>query len=267
MPDLTKVIRHVGVWTGLRSLGANAAPDVAFCRAHNINRLDVFVNSLHPHDHAFHIHNVDEIADLCQRAQDAGMSVHLTSWIEPFPAFIDAAAEQLIPLAERVGAESLVWDAEEPWNRHEDVDYEQAASAVAEAFASLSCPMSVSGIINTRASRFGPLAAVCDVLVPQCYATSRNNLDPRSIVARGVARWRETFGRERSFIVGLAGYRQSEVHGMSTREAMIASLVDVAALAPKVDTVSYWSLGSIRRAPAVADLISEILAPRTSEAC
>jgi hypothetical protein len=37
------------------------------------------------------------------------------SWIMPHAAYIDRAAELLIPICDDVGASSLQWDAEEPW--------------------------------------------------------------------------------------------------------------------------------------------------------
>jgi hypothetical protein len=258
-PDVSGTIRHVGAWAGVHSLGHNAPRDVKFCQDHNINRLDVFVNGL-PHDGRFHMHDADEIADLCSRAKDAGMEVHITSWIEPYASFIDEAADALIPLCGRVGASSLMWDAEEPWNHHQGVDYTEAARKVASAFQSLSCPMGVSGIMNTRVDRVGPLAQHCEYLVPQCYATSHNNLDPRTVATRGVDRWREKIANDKKFMVGLAAYRQSQVDGMGTRAAMVASLKDVASLG--VDTISYWSLHAIKKSRVVAEVISEILHPR-----
>ena len=257
-PRVADTIRTVGVWAGLSSLGHNAGPDVAFCQAHNINRLDVFVNAV-PQAQTFSMHDEGELVDLCTRARDAGMEIHLTSWIMPFDTYIDGAAAALIPLAEQVGAKSLIWDAEEPWNKHPSANYEAAAERIAKAFESLPCAMNISGIINTRSERFGPLARVCEVMVPQCYATSRNGLDPRTVVNLGVDRWRKAFAEDKPFIAGLAAYRQSEVDGLGTRAAMVAALDDAKRLG--IDTVCYWSLAAIKSSPVVASVVSEILDP------
>lgn len=253
-------IRTVGVWTGHTSFGAKAPLDVQFCSEHNINRLDVVINDFSKDrtETPFNTFDRAQIVDLCARARDAGIEVNLMSWIMPHTSFIEEAAASLIPLCETVGAASLMWDAEEPWNRaHRHLPYEDAAAQVASSFATLGCPMGVTGIMSTSVDKIGPLARVCAYMTPQCYATHHNELDPMTIVSRGLGRWREKFGHDKRAEVGLAAYRQGVVDGHDTHDAMLGSLQD--ASANEVDTVVYWSLAHIKRTPSIASVISGIL--------
>lgn len=248
-------ITSVGAWATASSLGRHAANAVSFCQQNGLNRLDVFVNGV-PKNGEFHMHDADEIAQLCSLGSQAGLQINLTSWIVPTTSFIDAAARALVPLAQRVSAASLIWDAEEPWNRQPNANYDAAGQRIGEAFSSLSCPMGISGIINTRYDRLAPLAQRCEILVPQCYATTNNRLDPSKVASLGVGRWRQHFGANKRFVVGLAGYRQSS-DAAQAQQAMNSSLADVRSLG--IDTVSYWSLPTVMGSRTVTRVVGQIL--------
>ncbi|MCA9656523.1 MAG: peptidoglycan-binding protein [Myxococcales bacterium] len=258
-PGLWPVV-NVGAWSGQSSLN-NPNDDVAFCAAHGINRLYVVVN-----DHStsrsardFDTFTRSKIVTLSKVARDAGVEVHLMSWIMPHATYLRQAAEQLIPLVADTGARSLQWDAEEPWTQAVDPpSYEEAAQQVARELASLTVPMGVTGIGYTPADKFGPLAAVCKTLVPQCYATSGGSLKPESAVSSCVDRWRSKGfgGASPAWEIGLAAYRQEGIEGHTVASAMTASLDN--ARAYQFDSVVYWSLRQIRGSAEVTQVIGSI---------
>jgi hypothetical protein len=253
----TTGIESVGAWCGSSSL-ANPVRDVAFAVEHGLDRLDVIVN-----DHSkwrepsrFTIRTPDRIHRLCDAAKEAGVEVHLTSWIMPHADYIDRAADVLIPLCERVGAASLQWDAEEPWTRaRRRLTYSKAAARIREAFADLRCPMGANGIGYTPRAKFGPLAEICDYLVPQAYATSTSGIKPEVAPGRFHRRWTEKFARP--IVMGLAAYRQTGIAGHTPSSAIEAAVEATSALLD-VHTILYWSLAAIRRSPNVARAIAGI---------
>lgn len=257
---LSTEITTVGAWVGPSAFD-DPEDTVGFYRRNGINRIDVVLNDFSKArgPTPFETYDRAKIVALCAAARRVGLEVHLMSWIMPHRAFIEGAASQLIALCHEVGASSLMWDAEEPWNQATDaLSYEDAARLIAERFAGLSCPMGATGIIYTDPEKFGPLARVCSYVVPQCYATSSNNLDPSRIVSLGVERWRQAFAPEQRFVIGLAAYRQSGIKGYSATAAMHASLADVRRQCG-VDTVVYWSFRQIHTNVEVLQVISSIL--------
>ncbi len=262
-------VKHVGAWCGLASL-KNADRDIAFARAHGINRLDVIVNdhSAAREPRPFTTYDTTLISRFCNKAQAAGIETHLMSWVMPHAAYIEEAAEQLIPLAAGCNAASVQWDAEEPWTRARNrLPYDVAAARLAESFKDLPCPMGVNGIGYTPAKKFGPLAEICDYVVPQCYSTRSSGQKPEEVVPRFHRRYRKLFANGRAFkppgardkqiVIGLAAYRQKGIPGHTVETAMRTALAGAQAL-EGVDTVIYWSLRHIRANRRVARVIASI---------
>jgi len=248
----------ISAWAGNASLN-NPERDVAFATSIGLTRLDVIVNDhsgwREPHD--FTMRKEAKIEKLVKLAQAAGLEVHFMSWIMPHRQYVEGAAEQLVPLCNRLGITSLQWDAEEPWMKATDaMAYPDAAKLIAEKFKGLDCPMGVNGIGYASATKFGPLADVCEYVVPQCYATSSNTLDPTTCVPKFVRRYRSKFGVNKPVQVGLAAYRQPP-KGFTTEAAMAASFGSAEAI-EGCDAVIYWSLGWIRKTPSVAAAIKKL---------
>lgn len=254
-------IKTVGVWTGMASL-RNPTRDVEFCRKNGINRMDVIVN-----DHSrwreskpFTTHNIERILRLCSMAQAAGIETHLMSWIMPHAQYIDEAADQLLPLAAACKAKSIQWDAEEPWTQARGgLSYPEAAKRIADAFSTLKCPMGVNGIGYTPTRKFGPIAEVCEYLVPQAYATRSSGLKPERVAAQFYRRYRKKFGNKR-IEIGLAAYRQKGIPGHTIDSAMRSAVAGAQSL-EDVDTVLYWSLSWIRKNRRAARVIRSIRSP------
>lgn len=250
-------ISVVGAWCGSRSL-ADPHKYVDFAREHRINRFDIVVN-----DHSkwrdptdFTVRNADKILRLAQIARQAGIEVHLMSWVMPHERYIQGAARVLIPLAEMAQASSIQWDAEEPWMlARKHMGYERAAELLDEVFRPLPVEMGVNGIGYASVEKLGPLAKVCDYVVPQVYCTSTNGLDPRTAPVKFYSRWHKNF--DRPIVMGLAAYRQKGIPGYTEAQAM-QSAVDATRTLKAVNTVIYWSLYHVTKNRAIAKVISTI---------
>lgn len=257
--EVTPGLRSIGAWVRRASL---EKPDeiVAFARQTKIDRLDVVVN-----DHSacrsptpFDTFALPKIERFCMRARDAGLSVHLMSWLMPHAAYIDQAAAVLVPLCQRVGAASLQWDAEEPWTKaNAPLSYDVAAARIRSAFYGLGRPMGANAIASVSIAKFGPLAAICDYVVPQVYATASSGVSPEAGPPRYYRRYRDAFGKP--VVMGLAAYKQAGIPGHTPASAIRAAIDATIALGD-VDTAIYWSIEAIRSAPKVAAAIAA--APR-----
>jgi len=255
-------ITTVGAWCGTTSL-RNPERDVAFARAHGINRLDIIVN-----DHSrsrskrkFSVRSQTKIVRLAKIARDAGIEVHLMSWVMPHKEYIEQAAAVLLPLLAATEATSIQWDVEEPWTRAKGaMDYTEAAKLIEKQFASRSCRMGANGIGYTPQDKFAPIANICDYIVPQAYSTTRNGADPSTLVHKQVTRWKKNFGNV-DMAIGLAAYRQSPKNALGDLSAKTRIRLAVqAAEREGADTVIYWSLRWIRKNKEVAAEISKVLA-------
>lgn len=245
----------VGVWCGRSSL-RNPGRDVDFALEHNINRFDIVVN-----DHSkwrtpksFDTYDKKQIVDLSRIARVYGIEVHLMSWVMPHEQYIVEAKEQLAQLMEETGAKSLQWDAEEPWTQGRgDMTHAQAAQLIGELFSDTS--MGVNGIGYAPKTKIGPLAEVCEYVVPQAYATRTSGLHPATAPYRFHTRWSKAF--KKPVVMGLAAYRQSGIEGFTEAEA-IHTAAQKTLLIKDVDTLLYWSLYHIRKNPTVAAEIAKL---------
>lgn len=221
-------VRRVGAWTGSSSMASPRAirDAVNFAKAVGLGRLDVIVN-----DHSawraptrFTTYPTVKIVALVHDARAAGLDVHLMSWVMPHRDYLLGARDALLPLLERTGASSLQFDAEEPWTQAtKPMPYGDAAELVRALFPraqtmedELNVMVGVNAIGYAPAEKVGPLLSVADYVVPQCYSTSTSKLDPSTVVARLMRRWRKvfTFKPTCNFVVGLAAYRQSGIPGV-----------------------------------------------------
>lgn len=245
-------IKKVGAWVGYAAMTpeSNVSRTIETCKALGLKRLDIIVNDFSGDRSPtpFSTYDVKLIVRLASAANAAGLDVHLMSWIMPHEKFIRQAAEKLIPLATACEAKSIQWDAEEPWTQAKNpMSYQAAADLIAELFNGIT--MGVNGIGYTPTAKFGPLAEVCDYLVPQCYSTNTSGADPATVAPNYVKRWKKLFGNK-PMVVGLAGYRQQGIKGHTVDSAVKAAFAGAEAL-DEVDEVIYWSLNQIRKDPAV----------------
>ncbi len=245
----------VGAWVGAAAL-LHPERDVAFAKSIGLNRLDVVCND-HSKDRSstrFRLYNTAKIRTFCDVARDAGIEVHLMSWVMPHASFVERAAEEMGKLVYETGAKSVMWDAEEPWTQAKGgLSRELAAEVLAAEFNARSVPMGVTGIGYASKAKLGPLAKVCDYVVPQAYVTGRGSLKPESAPGKFAGRWSQAFGRK--VLVGLAAYRQRGIEGHTATSAIQTA---AKAAAKVTDTVVYWYLPTIRASSTVARAIAGV---------
>jgi hypothetical protein len=250
-------LRSVGAWVGWGTFGSNSSMerDLKFARQLGLGRLNVICN-----DHStaraprgFDTYNKSRISMFCRRAVDEGFSVHLMSWWMPHESYIREGAEQLRMMASDSGAQSVELDAEEPWTRAQDpMPWAEAAELTASELGDL--PFGVTGIGYTPKNKVGPLVAKASYMVPQCYATGNNDLDPATAPPHLCRRWQSAFG-ERELVVGLAAYKQQRAG--YTKEKFMTQAFHAAESMHPTDIV-YWSLRHIRASRTTANIVRKL---------
>jgi hypothetical protein len=256
-------IGRIGAWAGRASMRTPTAVkrSIAFAREIGLGRLDVIVND-HSGDRAprkFDTYPRAEILALADAANDAGMHVHLMTWIMPHADYLLRARDELAHLVDASHAHSIMLDAEEPWTlATRRMPYPQAADLVrAWGIA----PIGVTGIGYADRVKLGGLVRLADYVVPQCYSTSSSKLDPGTVVPKFAKRWREVFGVARRLVPGLAAYRQSGIAGYTPEAALRAAFAGAEA-DPEAREVVYWSLGQIRDSPVATRVIRSLSSRR-----
>ncbi len=251
-PEPEPEVAKVGAWMGLSSI-LNPARTVKFAKSIGLTRADIIIN-----DHSdwresreFTVRDMTKILTLARVLDEAGIEVHLMSWIMPYEGYIDGAAELLVPMMnDNPFLKSIQWDAEEPWTRAiKPMPYQAAVDRIEKGFTTMNAEMGANGIGYTPSSKFGPFAEMCDYVVPQCYSTSTSGLNPATVVPRLVRRWNAVFGRTPS-VIGLASYRQTKIPGYNTDAALRTAFYGALGLEGKQDVI-YWSLPAIRRSMSV----------------
>lgn len=262
-------LRHRRAWCGLSSL-AHPARDVAFAKSIGLTGIDIIANdhSAAREPRRFDIRPTQQIVTLATMARDAGLDVHLMSWIMPHANYLREAADVLPELVHQAGAMSVCWDAEEPWTlAKKRMKYADAGALVAELFADRTFELGVTGIRYASTSKLAPLIVhrnlpklahlgdACNYIVPQCYSTSTSKADPSAVVSKGVATWRKKFGDGPRMVPGLAAYRQSGINGHSIRSAMQAAIDNAE---EHSDTAIWWGLNSLRKSPKTAAVVASL---------
>lgn len=259
-------LRSVGCWVGFGSFVKNSAieRDLAFAKRLGLGRLDVIVNdhSASRAPRTFGTYNKSRIIAFCERAVEEGFAVHLMTWCMPHEAYIRELGTQLTDLLADCGAQSIQFDAEEPWtNARQPMNWDEAGELMAEVLSPV--PFGVTGIGYTPSKKVGPLVRRAAYMVPQCYSTAKNNLNPVTACPGLVARWRRLFG-DRELVVGLAGYRQQGRPGY-TKERFMTTAFDAATSTKPTDIV-YWSLRHVRSSRSTANIIHTLAQRATRRA-
>lgn len=242
------VFPSLGAWAGSWAL-ADSARAVGVAKAIGLRRLDIIVNDLAAAraPTAFAVRDEARIAGLANACHEAEIEPHFLTWVMPHERFLRQMFDTLLPMAYDLKIHSVVLDAEEPWTQaRAPMDYDAAGALVGELIAPASVEFGKTSIGYASTQKLGRLAAACDYLVPQCYSTSTSGLDPRNVVSRFSARWRDVFP-ERRVVAGLAAYRQENIlvdeAPVTTAAAMHMALDDL--VRAELDEAIYWQLKSM----------------------
>ncbi len=263
-PTVRPVLSDVrcGAWAGWASMANDAAVkrNIAVATKVGLTRLDVIINdhsaSRSPRLYDTYLQN--RIVALCKAAHDAGLEVHVTSWVMPHRAYIERMALELRKIAERAKITSFTLDAEEPWTlARSPMPWLEAAELVKGSLADLR--WGVTGIGYASPTKLGPLIRRAAYALPQCYATNNpNSARPEDTAPRYVARWREVFDVD-NVVVGLAVYNQRGIPGHSVESAIRAAYQGARSVAPGSD-ISWWSLSAIRTDVTVQKAVKAVTA-------
>lgn len=168
----------------------------------------------------------DRARDYAAMITDAGLELHITSWIMPHVLFLTQACAQLTQLALDTGAHSIEWDAERPWT-HATAGLPHAdAAAMIQLYG---CREGVSGIGYGDRGALQPLVARADYVTPQAYVTTTSGLTLPG-VPQVLAHW-ESMACSAVVIPALAAYRQPR-----------NGLVSAWKAAGRPSTVMLWAL-------------------------
>ena len=244
----------IGAWCGNRSL-ANPERDVAFAESIGLDGLTIMVHDVSKAraPRGFQLRSTTKILALADAIRAAGMDVGLCAWAMPHRKYLEKAARELISLATDAGARTVEWDAEEPWTQATGhMGHPEAAALIGDLFAGRAFELGANAIGYTPAPKFGPLAAVCDYVVPQAYSTNTSGQHPSEAAHVFHERFAQ-FGYVSR--IGLAAYRQDGIDGYTPTTAMETAIR--CARATGVHDVCYWGLDALRMGdPAVAAVVA-----------
>jgi hypothetical protein len=237
--------------------------DVAFAKGLGLTRLDVIVNdhSAARRERPFDTYTRTRIFALCRAASDAGMETNLTSWLMPHAAYIDRAAGEIGAIMLGSGAQSVCFDAEEPYTKALDpLPYEVAAQRVADKMHEL--PWGITAIGYPNATKLKPLVYRASYVAIQAYSTnSPQTAAPEVVAPRYIAHWKSIFPslvvKNTPVLAGLAAYNQEGIPGHTAAQAIRAAFLG-AEHAHARDVV-WWSLSAIRNDKNVATAIRDAI--------
>lgn len=204
----------------------------------------------------FKTHSRSQLEALSAELHDVGLDVTLTTWVMPHDLFIRGMVEQLPTLIESMGAVRLDLDAEEPWTQSRDsMPFGAAADQIALGMTGYA--MGLSGIPYANTEALMPLAEICPVWLPQCYARPvENSMDPDHAVTKGVELWRSKFGNQGRIIAGLAGW------DMGSDPLRFMTPVVHQALDVGLHEVCYWTAQQLMTEATPAEFVRGVARPR-----
>jgi len=266
--DAESVLRPVlsdvrcGAWAGWATMASDTAVrrNIAVATNVGLSRLDIIINdhSVARASRPYDTYSQNRIVALCKAANDAGLAVHITTWVMPHRAYIERMGLEMHELAERAKIESVVLDAEEPWTlARAPMPWVDAADLVKTSMGQIR--WGVTGIGYASPTKLGPLVRRAAYGLPQCYATnSATSARPEDAAPRYVARWREVFDLD-EVVVGLAAYNQRGISGHNVESSIRAAYQGARTVAPSAD-VSWWSLSAIRNDVTVQKAVRAVTA-------
>lgn len=233
------------------------------------DRVDIMANAEGHGRETLDLYDRAWLRDVAARARAGGMRVSLTLWAIRTTRYLDELAAVAPELADDLGAEDIVLDAEGGWSKapRRAPTVEAAAARLVDRWDDpFERPVGASSYGLASAKTFRPLVSRCDFAVPQIYTTKTNtkgSWNPRLAAAWSVAHWREHLCRPDQRIHGaLAGYRQAGLPGYAgqARAVPFREALEALEAVEGVDSVSYWWAPTLAGS---ADLLRVIREHRT----
>ncbi len=204
-----------------------------------------------------------EIVKAIRAYRDAGVRVHVMTWIMPQVSFTQEMSV-LADLCSEGGATSLLLDAEEPWTSSGfRGDWNEAASRVFAALSGMSVPIGATVIPLHSVKKAGPIVRGSTYVLPQGYSTNRYGPEPgQSPHPRYYPGPMQTLAVEKvkayglPIVMGLAAWNQDGAGGLGIKAAMRAAVT--ATLAQGVSQVAYWWMPTIEASRTIADVVRSL---------
>jgi hypothetical protein len=232
----------------------------------NVTDVVLFVNNYQACKFQLTSNVETRIRNTAEELGGIGVDTHLISWLRPIRTYMTDCADRLRPLCQRIGARSLLFDAEEPWTKNSCGKSGEAWARELMAnhwpFANWPSQLGVTGITYIPNS-VKPLAERCHYTLPQAYSINKANkvYRPGETQVEAHRRWREfrypwiPFARKK-MVMGLAAWNLNRHGGLSRTQAMQTALSTVEGLSdPSVTEVAYWSMSWITKSSEIAEFI------------
>jgi hypothetical protein len=209
-----------------------------------------------------HFRDDKKIGEVRDFFKNAGIDIHLVTWIKPTKRYIESCARVTLPLCEKIGARSLLFDAEEPWygklprlQLTQERSQEIIDKYFCHSFSDNPCCLGVTHIIGDphtdRIKRtVGPLIEACDYSLPQAY-TNTDKKDkcvrtPGCLQKRAARKWSSV---DRTIVMGLWALSSGRTADWA-KDISVTDRIKIMSssqfTAPNIQEVAYWSLRALK---------------------
>jgi hypothetical protein len=203
---------------------------------------------------------IDDIVQVGEQYKGKGIDVGLNSFVFPSTTYIDALADAVLAIDERLGLRRLDIDAEELWIEHGgSSSWNAAADRLGARFRGVRFDVAVNGIVYTSHEALDPLVRqeCVTCVTPQAYSVAgqeRSNGNPNAtynpIDLQALAK--QMWGKwwpDRKMIGGFATYDQGGCYELGTLKEDVAIGVALRSWADLgVAEVCGWSSNSLSSA-------------------
>lgn len=238
-----KQIPSFGAWTGASALN-NPKETLRIAEASKMRTLDIFVQD-HPGARDFYMYDINKIRNAVVYLQSGGIDIWLTTWCKPTASWIEGMRE-VGRLASELNVKGITLDMEDPWiygfgtfatGDEINKKTEELFGALRESFEG---EIAVSVIISQNSiNKVQKALELCDVIIPQAYATLKNagHRSPGGLESIAVDLYRK-YGKR--LIMGGAAWHLDGAYGMDKASALQTSINATRGLGIK--EIRYWRL-------------------------
>lgn len=233
-------LKELGAWSGYAAF-KNPKKYVSLIKSTKINRLDLMVND-GTRKGGFHLYeNKQKLIDTLKMFKDeTGIDLSITTWAKPEKSWIDGMLE-VGEIATKAELDEINLDLEEPWiiplKNKSDIEILTWSIGLTNTLKlNFSNKIAIAPIVYANRKVLEYMFRECDIIIPQCYSTVKNATGkPGSLEQTTVNLYK---GYDKEIIMGAAAWNLNGAYGLSTRDAIRASLTST--LDNNIFRVRYW---------------------------
>ncbi len=239
----SKQLPTFSAWTGAAALN-KPEETLRLAERAKMKILDIFVQD-HPGKKEFYIYDEQKIRKAVTYLQAGGLEIWLTTWVKPTPSWIEGM-RVVGRLAEELNVSGICLDMEDPWmyGFRPGVTGEEIDALNIDMFKALresyTGQIGVSVIISQNdINKVQKSLELCDVILPQAYATKKNaaNREPGGLESVTVNLFQK-YGKR--LIMGGAAWNLEGAYGMDRASALQTSINATRDLG--ITEIRYWRL-------------------------